>query len=103
MANIIFKQAESESVAVSSTAIGLTPSKIVGAVYALCTVETANVRIDAYNTPTSSSGILISPGERFNVWGADLFKFKAIRAGSVDATLQVLYYKVDTIWSTSVK
>lgn len=87
-----------ESITVSSTAIGCTaatvsPGGAPGAVRAMLTLESAQVRYRYDGTnPTSSEGHLLEIGETLVLEGAaNIDKFKAIRTGSTDGTLKVTY------------
>lgn len=81
-----------ESITVADTAAGLStvPATAQGA---LVTIETANVRywLDG-STPTSSAGHLAPAGTRVELrTRQQVLSFKAIRADSTSAKLQVTY------------
>jgi len=104
MVNVLLKQSNSETITVSTTAIGFTGATAAGAVLAVCSVEDADIRVDCSNTPTSSKGIRIKNGQQFRVWGeSDILGFKAIRDASTNATLQVLYYTVGEVYPWDIK
>lgn len=84
-----------ETVAVSTTAIGLTAAKVTTAVMmATVQVLTANVRVTfGGNDPTTSLGYQWQSGDVMEVWGQpDLLSFRAIRDDATDAALEVEYF-----------
>lgn len=103
MENTTYKQIASETITVSSTAVGFTAAKIEGALFAECYLESADIRIWLDGTaPTSSTGRLIFDGTPFQIWDrSNMVNFKAIRTGSTDAKLTVMFFAVDGIrnWS----
>ncbi len=96
----VLKAYDYEQITVSSTAVGLTTSKIEPAngpraAKVLIYVSGAQIRFRVDGTdPTSTSGMVIDAGSYFEVIGYhDISNFKAIRTGSTDATLDVIYFK----------
>lgn len=87
-----------ESITVATTAIGCTTSTVSpgggpGAVRAMLTLETAQVRYryDGID-PTSSEGHLLEIGETLVLEGAaNIDRFRAIRTGSTSGVLKVTY------------
>ena len=84
-------------IGVSRAAVGLSaseyaqPSRKPGAV-AKILVETAPIRYTTDGTtPTSSVGMLAYPGDVIKIDVPDFAAFRAIRAGSTDAQLDVTY------------
>ena len=83
-----------ESVTVSTTAIGLTPSQYQGSTHAFITVEAASLRyhVSAEDIPTSSEGHQLDAGDTLTLDSAhEIAYFKAIRKNGTDATLRVSY------------
>lgn len=88
-----------ESITVSSTAIGFTaatinPQRRIKPDKAVFTVETAAIRftVDG-STPTSTVGFLAQIGDIVTINGEhDIKKFRAIRTDSTDATIQPIYF-----------
>jgi len=97
---MIYRQIGSESLAVGAAAVGFAsiPTRLTTGMpyYAFCTVETASIRVNSYDTPTAGGAEgspLMAAGETFEVWGGDdMVRFKAIAATGVAAVLQVLYF-----------
>jgi hypothetical protein len=91
-----------EQIAVSSTAIGPTNTKLVSvagatteANFALFRVETADVRWrDDGTAPTSSAGTLLKAGEILEYDGA-LHRIQFIRVSS-DASVSAAYYQTSS-------
>ena len=82
-----------ESVTVANSAIGLTAGTYGTNIYALITVETAQIRFRIDGTdPTASEGHVLNPGDilRLNS-NADIAAFKAIRTGSVSGVIKATY------------
>lgn len=83
---------ESDSITVSTTAIGLVSPEKDGANYAFITVETDTVRFLLTSDPTSTVGHLMSVGDQLELESAaEINAIRFIRSGSSDATLQVSY------------
>jgi len=88
-----------ESITVSNTAIGFTdatinPERRIKPIRAVFVVEAAQIRftVDG-STPTSTVGFLAEIGDIVTINGEhDIEKFKAIRTGAVDATIQPIYF-----------
>ena len=84
-----------ETITVSTTAIGLTASKITASTsYAICTLETAQIRfrVSGYN-PTSAIGHILDTGNVVELTTiGDMIKFRAIRTGASDGVLTCSYY-----------
>jgi hypothetical protein len=87
-----------EQITVANTAIGFTAAKItpsgqVQATYALCRLETAEIRYSiTMTTPTSSVGTLLEPGDVLVVQGHDVMAvFKAIRTTATSGQLDCSY------------
>lgn len=88
-----------ESITVSNTAIGFTdatinPQRRIKPIKAVFVVETAAIRftVDG-STPTSTVGFLAEIGDIVTINGEhDIEKFKAIRTGTADATIQPIYF-----------
>jgi hypothetical protein len=82
-----------ESVAVSTTAIGLTASTYGSADVAIITVEDANVRFRTDGTaPTTSEGHIAYVGDVITLRSqGDIANFSAIRDDAVDAALKVSF------------
>jgi len=88
-----------ESITVSNTAIGFTdaiinPERRIKPIKAVFVVETAQIRFTVDGrTPTSSVGFLTEIGDIVTINGEhNIEKFKAIRTGSTDATIQPIYF-----------
>ena len=86
-----------ESVTVSTTAVGITPSA--GALWALARVEGADVRYRTDGTaPTATAGIRLKDGDVLEYvdsdvdYGPVLKSIKFIRQAATDATIYVEYY-----------
>ena len=99
------RQLGDEKIPVADTAIGFTTTEYVTAtgtplnvIMAVCTVETAPLRINCYGTPTAAGAegsALKNPGDIFEVIGYDDIKrFLAIRSGSVSGVLMVQFFGV---------
>ncbi|MCK5601078.1 chitobiase/beta-hexosaminidase C-terminal domain-containing protein [Candidatus Pacearchaeota archaeon] len=89
----------SESITVSSTAIGFTDSAINNGtgnkpLEAVFVVEDAQIRFTTDgSTPTASVGLLAEVGDVVKIEGeTDVEAFKAIRTGDTDATIQPHYF-----------
>ena len=87
-----------ETITVADTAIGFTlatfqPTNSLAASRAVCTVETAPIRMLWDGTdPTASVGELIEPLDIFKVVGINnLKKLRMIRTGATSATITVVY------------
>lgn len=87
-----------ETITVANSAIGCTaatanPSNAPGAVRAVMTLETAQIRYRYDGTdPTSTVGHLLEIGETLVLEGADnIRRFKAIRTGSTSGALSTTY------------
>ena len=88
-----------ESITVSSTSIGFTdatinPERRIKPIKAIFVVEAAQIRftVDG-STPTSSVGFLAEIGDIVTINGEhDVEKFRAIRTGATDATIQPIYF-----------
>jgi len=88
------------SVTVAASAIGLTSSELdtvaTKMVMATCTVETAQIRINDFGTPTAGGtegSHIKNVGDVFNIWGVpSLRSFLAIRTGSTSGALRVTVY-----------
>jgi hypothetical protein len=88
-----------ESITVSNTAIGFTdatinPQRSIKPYKAVFVIETAQIRftVDG-STPTTTVGFLAEIGDIVTINGEhDIEKFKAIRTGSTDATIQPIYF-----------
>ena len=88
-----------ESLTISDSARGLTSTEYTdsntneAAIRAVISIEGAQIR---YRTdgvdPTATEGHLVNPFERIALLGSsDIKNFKAIRAGTTDATIRVSY------------
>jgi len=94
---MIYESIGDEKLTVAGTAVGFAAIPTTGVLYyALVSVETAPVRINAFATPTAGGAegsILKYPGESFKVWGSkDIDSFKAIRQTTTSGVLQILYF-----------
>lgn len=79
-----------EKLTVSSAAVGFASTHIPGG--ALVAVESAAIRYRVDGTaPTSTDGVPVQAGEKFVVPN-NAAAFKAIRSGSSDATLQIVFF-----------
>lgn len=90
----IYEGYDFDNQTVSSTAIGLTSSKVlptnaIAARQATCVVETNSVRIRYDGTdPTAAIGLLFTAGQTFSVYGSNnIRRLRAIRVTS-DGALQ---------------
>lgn len=92
---------EYESITVEAAAVGLTAEKFrpVGwqarpAMWAMITLETAEIRIRVDGTdPSASEGHLMSVADRGLLVGtAQMERFKAIRTGATSGVLKVTYF-----------
>lgn len=90
----IYEGYDFDNQTVSSTAIGLTSSKVlptnaIAARQATCVVETNSVRIRYDGTdPTTAIGLLFTAGQTFSVYGSNnIRRLRAIRVTS-DGALQ---------------
>ncbi len=83
----------SEPLTIPGVSTGLTAATLAGRNGAFVTVEDAPIRVQLDGTaPTANDGHLINPGDSFDLESPDeLSNFRAIRTGSVSATLQVSY------------
>lgn len=85
-----------ESITVTDTAVGLTPSKYnnaMGQYEAFCTLETAQIRftVDGSTTPTATVGHLLEPGQILYLKGyTEIANFRAVRTGSSSGILMAL-------------
>lgn len=103
--NAIRKSFASEKITVANTAIGFTAATInptvadgnpdnTRASAATCSLETADIRVLTSGTPTSSTGVYITSGQSFTVYGyADIAAFLAIRVSSTSGVLNCVYYR----------
>lgn len=103
--NAIRKSFDSEKITVAAVAIGFTSSKInptvssgnpdnTRASAASCTLETADVRILTSGTPTSSTGMYVTAGQSFTIFGyTDIAAFLAIRISGTSGVLNCVYYR----------
>lgn len=89
-----------ESITVSTVSIGFTATKItpVGtnpAIYANCTLETAQVRFRSDGlAPSATVGQLVAVGNGIEVCGQqNIQTVRFIRQGAADGTLQCHYYR----------
>lgn len=82
-----------EKITVGSTAVGLTAATYAGATVAEVTFETAAVRVRRDGTaPTAETGTPFFDKDVLLLTSSDqIAKFKAIRSGATDATIQVAY------------
>jgi hypothetical protein len=82
-----------ETLTVSSTALGLTASKISGMSVAILTAETAQMRFWLDGTePTATQGHVLEAGDMLVLEGASVLAgFKAIRTTGSDGKLQCSY------------
>ena len=85
-----------EAITVSTTAIGITVSKMKSSLYGSCTgafitVEGANIRFRLDGTdPTTTEGHMLINGQNITLSSiSDVGKFRAIRDDATDATLRV--------------
>ena len=93
------KALDSEDLTVDDTAGGVTltaaKATLAGVIRARCTVELAQIRTQtdpAVTLLAASIGTIRNIGQTFIISGGDdLRNFKAIRTGSVDARLVVVY------------
>lgn len=93
-----------EVITVSTTALPFTSSKYSpspstgsggGALMAFVTSENDNFRFwMSGSTPTSSQGHQVLAGASVVICGDNIARFKAIRSGSADVTLQVSYLRL---------
>lgn len=88
-----------EDVTVSSSAVGLTASKLKNAdnmprTAVRITFEGAEMRLrHDGGTPTASVGHRVNDGDALVLFGDNNLKnFKAIRSGTVDGTMRITYY-----------
>ena len=88
-----YTQHESLTVDSSAGGIALTAATIAGKSKALLTVETASCRFTVDGTaPTTTVGHLAQPGDVIRLESeSELTKFRAIRDGSVSATIKASY------------
>ena len=93
------KAYDTESITVSNTAIGFTsatisPERKTKPIKAVFVVETAQIRFTVDGTaPTTTVGFLAEIGDIVTINGEhDIKKFRAIRTGSTDATIQPIYF-----------
>ena len=82
-----------ESVTVPFSAIGLTAGTYAGAVEAIMTLETGQIRIRVDGTnPSSSEGHLVNPGDIITLVGTkQIAQFRGFRTGGVSGVLKVTY------------
>jgi len=88
---------DKETIAVGSTAVGFTSSKITNCKVAFCTLDPNGGAIRFWidgSTPTSTQGHYASPGDSIIIVGTNNIRnFKAIKAGADDGELQVTFKK----------
>jgi hypothetical protein len=97
---MIYQGLARERLTVADTAVGFTAGtykfeptgKL--AIYALCQVVTAPVRVCVKGTAVASTaGTLFNVGDTFEVWGEeDLSGFNAIRETTTSGALEVTYF-----------
>lgn len=104
--NNIRKTFASEQITVANTAIGFTAATInptctecagnARATLASCYLGTAQIRIlTSGTTPTSTLGIVVDIGQKFEVYGYDdILAFRAIRTGSTSGVLDCQYSRL---------
>ena len=82
-----------ESLTVGASAVGFSSANDARA--ALVTVEDASIRFRIDGTdPTSEVGHLLNPGDSIILRNVNnIRRFRAIRAGTADATLRVTYFR----------
>jgi hypothetical protein len=95
LSSFVMAASSDETITVSSTAIGLTAAKITAFTsYAICTLETAQIRfrVSGYN-PTSAIGHILDIGNVIELTTIEeMVKFRAIRTGVSDGVLTCTYY-----------
>ena len=85
-----------QTLTVAGTSIGLTSTYYAGARYAMCRLETAEIRYtkDGTTTPTSSVGMLMEPLEFIILENPNQIKnFRAIRTGTTSGVLKCFFMK----------